>query len=915
MKKQTLFLVNLLIILLLLTGCALIEGEEGEHRERLDPADWPTPRPAEAALTPTPFPKVTLPSNSASSAQAEATSAPAEAEASAETDEALPQSGTEEDLSALLEQLDDDQVAALLQQLGAGEDAAGLLQQLAASGQADELIQQLSAGGDLNALLEAAGAGNTAGQPPAANGLGGLIPVATLNIQADTATLRQQPDPSAAVLDELERGDLGGVLGRDESGTWLFVVTIDYERGWLPLSSARVVGDLTALPVLPSGILATLSRPAASPSTAPAAPVAVPVQPIDLASLKPVATAKVNISLLNMRQRPGPDFPVVGTVPQDEEVQVLALNQRQDWVLITATGQTTGWVWRDYLALAGSLENAPQVRTLDPASDQPAGQPAPVAPISSGTGASEAAAASQPGNASAPAVVEAAVPVALTGDGPALPAATLAPITTAKINLKVDGRRGPGTSYGAVTNFTIDETVTVYATNQAGDWVVVQGPNGRTGWVPLATLDLSSPLAGAAPVVTGWVDSNEIEVKRGPGIYYETTGVLAIRSMVSLIALNEGRSWALVETFAGGRGWVPLRFLEVTGSLEAVPEVAAPAVASGQPQALPSAPAPLTGKLVFQTASGGDIMMINSDGTGLRRLTSGIDPVLSPDGQQVAFTRWEGDIGTLWTMNIDGSNERAVLGGMRKAKGPDWSPDGSQIILNFQQGGYVDERQDCVALEPGSSPRPPRNATDIKVVTDGKGNLKLCFTLPPDPHWSLRLVNLSDASFEDLYGGMYAFRPAWDPAQPWRVVSDAGNGLLAVDINRDDYRQSLTNELLDSSPAFSPDGRFIAVTTATQGGYDIFRLNADGGGRIRLTETPLWVPVQPESEGEVWNYVSPVWSPDGSQIAFLTDREGRWEIWVMEADGSNQRPMFLPEVNEGLNIEYNFVDERVLSWR
>jgi Tol biopolymer transport system component len=61
--------------------------------------------------------------------------------------------------------------------------------------------------------------------------------------------------------------------------------------------------------------------------------------------------------------------------------------------------------------------------------------------------------------------------------------------------------------------------------------------------------------------------------------------------------------------------------------------------------------------------------------------------------------------------------------------------------------------------------------------------------------------------------------------------------------------------------------------------------------------------------------VSPAWSPDGSQIAFLTDRTGHWEIWVMNADGSNQRPMFPDEVNDQLQITYDFVDERMLSWK
>lgn len=33
----------------------------------------------------------------------------------------------------------------------------------------------------------------------------------------------------------------------------------------------------------------------------------------------------------------------------------------------------------------------------------------------------------------------------------------------------------------------------------------------------------------------------------------------------------------------------------------------------------------------------------------------------------------------------------------------------------------------------------------------------------------------------------------------------------------------------------------------------------------------------------------PVWSPDGSKIAFASDRDGNWEIYVMNADGSNPK--------------------------
>lgn len=107
------------------------------------------------------------------------------------------------------------------------------------------------------------------------------------------------------------------------------------------------------------------------------------------------------------------------------------------------------------------------------------------------------------------------------------------------------------------------------------------------------------------------------------------------------------------------------------------------------------------------------------------------------------------------------------------------------------------------------------------------------------------------------------------------------------------------------------------VTTGKEGsgvGYDLYRFNTDGSGRVQLTQTPLWVIVQPD-QAQVWNNVAPAWSPDAPQIIFLTDHTGRWEIWVMSADGSNQQPLFSDEVNARLQLTYNLVDERVLSWR
>jgi hypothetical protein len=596
----------------------------------------------------------------------------------------------------------------------------------------------------------------------------------------------------------------------------------------------------------------------------------------------------------------------------------LALNKDRLWGLVTTANDKAGWVSVEFLDVDGDLANAPQVLSLTPPDDYPADQIAPIATMS-GQAISDMTA---PASATISSSSEVSPGAVTAGANRAtVPLRVLAPVAEGRINRKVDYQRGPDASSGALGTLYVDDKVSALAINEPRDWVIVQADRSRVGWIPATALTIDEgSLANAFPVIAAWVQSNEVDVLSGPGIFHETIGGLAINDLVAVLARNEGGNWLMVETRAGGRGWTTPKLLTIMGSLADVPLVNAlsfEALPPPEPAPVPRAPQwPAQNLMALQLSSGGDIMLINADGSNLRRLTNGIDPVLSPDGQSVAFTRWQGDRGSLWMTNVDGTNERVIIGDLRKTKGPDWSPDGSRIVFNYQHGGRLDPKERCFNLLKGKPPLPPMNAYDFRQKR--KNSIPyLCWTLPPDPHWGLRVVDLADGRSEDVDGGRYAFRPTWDPGQEWRIVSDSGQGLLGIDVNRPDYREALTENVNDGSPVFSPDGRYLAVTVGNQGGssgYDIFRMNADGSGRVRLTNTPLWVPVGPEEQKQ-WNNVAPAWSPDGSQIAFLTDRTGRWEIWVMNADGSEQHPMFSDEVNDQLDITYNFVDERVLSWR
>jgi Tol biopolymer transport system component len=104
-------------------------------------------------------------------------------------------------------------------------------------------------------------------------------------------------------------------------------------------------------------------------------------------------------------------------------------------------------------------------------------------------------------------------------------------------------------------------------------------------------------------------------------------------------------------------------------------------------------------------------------------------------------------------------------------------------------------------------------------------------------------------------------------------------------VTEDRSRYAISTDGRDISPVWSPDGSKIAFGFSQHDHWEIYVMDADGSNRVRLTqEEPFAVPPP--------NNVSPAWSPDGQHIAFFTDRNGKWELYVMDADGSNQRPMF-----------------------
>ena len=319
-----------------------------------------------------------------------------------------------------------------------------------------------------------------------------------------------------------------------------------------------------------------------------------------------------------------------------------------------------------------------------------------------------------------------------------------------------------------------------------------------------------------------------------------------------------------------------------TPTSTALPPTSTPtATATARP--LPPAPTEmpeLEGRFVFQVASGGDIYTVKADGSDLTRLTYGMDPSWSPDGRQIAFSRWTTPWG-IYTVSRDGSNERLVFSS-NVARSPVWSPDGSQIAFFFETEGWTAPWRECI---------------------EGYG----CITIIPpmlQQEWHLGVVDVADGYFHQPYCDRFSFSPTWSVDGEW-ILYDGDHGLSMTTVERPNNRP-LSDNVHYSYPVWSPDGTRIAFMHWQHDHWEIYVMNVDGSGRWPLTSSSALSERRP-------NNVSPAWSPDGEQIVFLSDRGGKWEFYVMNADGSDQRKI-LEGITDRFDIQYNSVSERVISW-
>ena len=386
--------------------------------------------------------------------------------------------------------------------------------------------------------------------------------------------------------------------------------------------------------------------------------------------------------------------------------------------------------------------------------------------------------------------------------------------------------------------------------------------------------NVATATPGAVTPTVMVIGDAAINVRSGPGASYPIVGRLLPAAPAAVNGRDDKMTWWQITLPDGRRGWVAASLVRLTGEKSALPVVNAAPPPTARPQPARAAP----GKIVFQESNGGSIYLVNADGSGLRRLTDGFDPALAPDGQRVAFTRWNEPRG-VWIYDLR-TNEEYLVVHANGARAPTWSPDSGELAFSWWRK-TIPGRQVCIG--------------------------GFCFDIPPEDYNGLAVVRVDEKVLRDLPASQTVQSPAWEPSGQ-RIVYRGKQGLKSTAPGSADAREDvLTTSAFQESPAWSPDGQRLLVQVRLHDHRDIFVLDRDGRTIARLTVNDPLADRAP-------NNVAPAWSPDGHQVIFLSDRAGSWQVYVMEADGSNPR-LFLPAVFGQIAFRYDFAAERMFDWK
>jgi Tol biopolymer transport system component len=263
-------------------------------------------------------------------------------------------------------------------------------------------------------------------------------------------------------------------------------------------------------------------------------------------------------------------------------------------------------------------------------------------------------------------------------------------------------------------------------------------------------------------------------------------------------------------------------------------------------------------------------------------------PAFSPDGTHLAFCSKQDGKTELYLADSNGANPRRLSDQLAGCGcSPDahlaWSPDGKWISLPVGEGDNSQPGYDIyvVSVSDGQAINLTNSPQRYGGLLWDPDNQSLLFSGTLDGKADIYRVNIRDQKIAPLSGSPITGAASdWSPdGKKLLYYADSGGGNFDIFLLPEDVQPvRLTDAAgFDSYPAWFPDGQKILFVSERDGNKEIYVMNADGSNQTNLTNNP--------GSMDVW----PSLSPDGSKIIYLTYLSNQWDSWIMNPDGTDKR--------------------------
>ncbi len=291
--------------------------------------------------------------------------------------------------------------------------------------------------------------------------------------------------------------------------------------------------------------------------------------------------------------------------------------------------------------------------------------------------------------------------------------------------------------------------------------------------------------------------------------------------------------------------------------------------------------APDGSKLAFQTDRDGnwEIYVMSVDGE-LDQLTDDaaddIGPAWSPDGAKIAFSSNRAGMQHIYIMNADGSSPAQITNSPADDTEPAWSPDGKRIAFTSSRDG---NREIYLMNADGSNQTRLTADPAIDIYPKWSPDGRILFNSTRDGQGNLYVMD-DDGANVTRFTKLGAGQPAWSPdgrkvafAKPTldKTTGRLPPQIYTVDADGSNITMLTSRPNLAGEPCWSPESAKIAFVMSVDkmgARVNIFQMDSDGGNLRRLTAGPA-------------ADQRPSLSPDGSKLAFQSNRDGNYEIYVM----------------------------------